>query len=150
MARSSLGLLHVIFRKFVPKLWPMIYAEISFPLNILRTDFFSPNFIYAFILTRSILGFLHVIFRTFVPESWPLIYTKKLFPFNILRRNGHNFTIFYTCIHIDKIYLWIVAHHFLHICTRVMALDLLQNFVSAQYLENKWTDFDPILCYYLY
>ena len=70
---------YVIFRKFVPKLWPMIYAEISFPLNILRTDFFSPNFIYAFILTRSILGFLHVIFRTFVPESWPLIYTKNCF-----------------------------------------------------------------------
>ena len=25
---------------------------------------------------------------------------------------------------------------------RFMALDLCQNFVSAQYLENKWTDFD--------
>ena len=112
MARSSLGLLHVIFRKFVPKLWSMIYAEISFWLNILRTGFFSPNFIYAFILTRSSLGFLHVIFRTFVPESWHLIYAKNLFPFNILRRNGHNFTKFYTCIHIDTIYLWIVAHHF--------------------------------------
>ena len=34
---------------------------------------------------------------------------------------------------------------FSHICTRVMALDLLQNLVSAQYLENKWTDFDQTL-----
>ena len=32
---------------------------------------FSPNFIYAFILTRSRLGLLHVIFRTIVPELWP-------------------------------------------------------------------------------
>ena len=31
--------------------------------------------------------------------------------------------------------------YFLHICTRVMALDLWQNFVTAQYLENKLTDF---------
>ena len=40
-------------------------------------------------------------------------------------------------IHIDKIYVEIVTHHFSHICTRVMSLDLLQNFVSAQYLEIK-------------
>ena len=32
---SSLGLLHVIFRIFVPELWPLIYAKILFPLNIL-------------------------------------------------------------------------------------------------------------------
>ena len=64
--------------------------QISFTLNILRTNrliltklyktiytdkiyvgivscHFSPNFIYAFILTRSSLGLLHVIFGTFVP-----------------------------------------------------------------------------------
>ena len=35
----------------------------------------------------------------------------------------------------------IVAYHFSHICTKVMALDLRQNFVSAQYLENKLTFF---------
>ena len=38
LTRSSLGLLHAIFRSFVPELWPLIYAKISFPLNILRTD----------------------------------------------------------------------------------------------------------------
>ena len=31
------------------------------------------------------------------------------------------------------------------ICTRVMALDLRQNFVSAQYLENKLADFHQIV-----
>ena len=34
---------------------------------------------------------------------------------------------------------WIVTHHFLHICSRVMNLDLCQNFDSALYLENKLT-----------
>ena len=36
---------------------------------------------------------------------------------------------------------WDFTHHFSDICTRVMALDLRQNFVSAQYLHNKLTDF---------
>ena len=34
---------------------------------------------------------------------------------------------------------------FSQICTRVMALDLRQNFVSTQYFENKWTEFLQIL-----
>ena len=87
---------------------------------------------------------MHVIFLTFVPELWPLINAKILFSFNILRTNGQNFTKFYICIHIDKIYVWIVTHHCSHICTRVMALDLLQNFVSAHYLENKLIEFRQI------
>ena len=97
------------------------------------------DFIYAFVLTRSSLGLLHFIFRTFVPELLPLIYAKLSFPFNILRTNGQNFTKFDKCIHIDKIYYGIVADHFSHICTSVMALDLRQNLVSIQFLENKWT-----------
>ena len=39
---------------------------------------------------------------------------------------------------------------FSEICTRVMALDLRQNFVSAQYLENKWTEFFQILYMHSY
>ena len=35
---SSLGLLHIIFRNFVPELWPLIYAKMLFPFNILRTN----------------------------------------------------------------------------------------------------------------
>ena len=37
LSSSSLGLLQVIFPIFVPKLWPLIYVQISFPFNILRT-----------------------------------------------------------------------------------------------------------------
>ena len=35
---SSLGLLHIIFRKFIADVWPLIYAKISFMLNILRQN----------------------------------------------------------------------------------------------------------------
>ena len=47
LAISSLGLLHVIFREFLPELWPLIYAEISYPLNIFRTKwhFFTKFYI---------------------------------------------------------------------------------------------------------
>ena len=113
-------------------------------------DRISPNFVYAFILTRSPLGLLHIIFRTFAPELWPLIYTIISFPFNILRTNRQNFTKFGLCIYIDKIYDGIVTHRFLHVCTSVMALDLRQNFFSVKYLENKWTEFHQILYVHSY
>ena len=54
------------------------------------------------------------------------------------------------CIDIDKIKVMIVAHHFLHICNRVLALDRCQKFVqnfSAQYFENV-IEIDHILCTY--
>ena len=74
MSRSTLGLLYMIFRLFVPEVWPLIYAKKSFPFNILRQiNRISPNFIYVFILSRFTLGLLHIIFRTFVPELWPFI-----------------------------------------------------------------------------
>ena len=38
LTRSTLGSLHIIFRIFVPDLWPLIYAKISFPLNILKIN----------------------------------------------------------------------------------------------------------------
>ena len=111
---------------------------------------FHQIYIYAFILTRSMLGLLHIIFHSFVTELWPVIYAKMSFPFNILRTNRQNFTKLHICIHIDKIYVGIVTHHFSHICTSVMALDLRQNFVSIQYLGNKCTEFHRILYMHSY
>ena len=99
-------------------------------------DRISPNFIYASILTRSSLGLLHVIFRLFVQELWPSIYAKISFPLKILRTDWHNFAKFYACIHIDKIYVGIDTRLFSHICNRVMALDVPQNFVSPQYQQS--------------
>ena len=79
-----------------------------------------------------------------------MIYDTILFPFDILRTNGQNFTKFYICIQFDKIYIGIVTHYFSNICTRVMALDLLENFISTQNLENNLTDSDQTLYNYLY
>ena len=38
-----------------------------------------------------------------------------------------------------------VTHHFSQICNRAMALDRCQIFVSAQYLENKLTEFHQVI-----
>ena len=50
------------------RVMPLIFQNLV-PLNILeQMDRISPNFVYAFILTRSRLGLLHVIFCFFVGE----------------------------------------------------------------------------------
>ena len=58
LTSSSLGLLHVIFHTFVPELWPLIYAKISFPLNILRTN--GQNFTKFYIICIHIDKILRV------------------------------------------------------------------------------------------
>ena len=85
-------------------------------------------------LIRSRLGLLHIIFHASVIELWPLIDVSPQYL---------DFTKFCISIDIDKIYVGIVTCIFWHIYTRVMALDLRQNFFSAQYmyLENKLTEF---------
>ena len=65
---------------------------------------------------------------------------RILFILNILRMNGWNLTKFDMCIDIDKILGGIVVRKIAHIFNRVMALDLSQNFVSAQYLEKEWME----------
>ena len=79
LTRSTLELLHIIFCTFVPELWPLIYAIISFPLNILRTIWQYFKKFYICIYTRSSFGLLHIIFCSFVQELWPLIYDRMLF-----------------------------------------------------------------------
>ena len=81
LTRSSLGSLHVIFHTFVPEFLPLIYAKISFPLNISeQIDRFSQNFIYTLtLMTRSRLELIRIIFCTIVLALWPLIYAKICF-----------------------------------------------------------------------
>ena len=52
-------LLHVIFCKFVPELWPLIYTKISFQLNIFRTN--KQNFTKFYVC-------IHIDKIKFVPE----------------------------------------------------------------------------------
>ena len=148
LTRSSLGLLHNISDICTRVMALDLCQKLRFrSISWEQMDRISPKFIYAFILTRSSLGMLHVIFWTFVPELWPLIYSKILFLFKIVRTSGQNFTKFDICIHIDKIYIGIVTRHFSHNCTRVMALDLCQKFVSA---PLSWEQIDRISPNFIY
>ena len=105
LTRSNLELLRIIFPTFKPELLPLIYAKISFSLNILnKFDRISPNFIYAFILTRSSLRLLHVIFSYICIRVIALDLRQNF----ILRTNIQNFTKFYICIHVDMSSIWLI------------------------------------------
>ena len=140
LIRSTLGLLHIIFRTFMPELWPLIDAKILFLLIILRangykfTNFYICIHIYKIYVRIDTHHFSHICTSVMAFDL-----RQNFVSLQYLENNGLrlNFTKFYICIHIDKIYYAIVAHHFWHICTRVMALDLRHNFVFVQYLENK-------------
>ena len=121
-SRSTLGLLHIIFRTFVPELWPLIYVKISFPFNILKRN--GQNFTKFYLcnhIDKICVGIVtHIIFCSFVPELWPLIYSKISLLLNILRTNGQILTKLYITNYTGKIYVGIVSCHFSQICKRVM------------------------------
>ena len=89
LARSTLGLSHIIFRTFVLELWPLIYSKILFPLNILRTNgqILTKLFI-AVYADKICVGILVVIFCKFVRDLWPLIDVRITLPLSILRHSG--------------------------------------------------------------
>ena len=88
------------------------------------------------------------IFCTIYQELRPLIDIRISFPLYILRTNRQNFTKFYGCIHIDKIYVEVVVCHVLQICNRVMTLNLGQNFIFAQHLLYKLREL-VLFCIYI-
>ena len=148
LAKSSFGLL-IHFSLFCTRVMAL-YLRLSFvSVQYLEHKWteFHQSFTYAFIWTKSTLGLVHIIFRRFVPELWPLIYAKISFPFNILRTNGQNFNKFYICIHVNKIYVGIATHHFSHICTRVMVLDLCQIPFQFNILRTNGQNFTKFYIY---
>ena len=78
-----------------------------------------------------------------------LAHSRISFPLSIFRTNGQNLTKLYKCIYIDKICVNRIFTCYLLQSNKVMALDWQQNFVSAQYLEDKWIEFHQILYIYL-
>ena len=107
MTRSRLGLLPVIFRKFVTEFGPWLMSAFrSHSISLEQMDTISSDFVYALVLKRSRLGMLLVICRKFVTELWPLIDVRFAFPLNIFR------TKFCVCIYIAKIYVGIFTCHF--------------------------------------
>ena len=84
--------------------------------------------------------------RTFLKELWPLTNVRISFLFSVLRINGWNLTKFIMCIDIAEILVGIIMCKIAQIYNKVTALDLIQNFISAQYLKNEWMeDFAYIL-----
>ena len=108
-------------------------------------------------------GVLHIIFCTFVPEIWPSIYTRIPFLLNILRTNVQNFTKFFICIDIGKIYVRIVSCHFCLFVTEFWPLiyvrisfllnilrpngQNLNKFCICIYIDNIFVGF--VTCYFL-
>ena len=114
-----------------------------------QIEWFSPNFIYAFILTRSSLRLMRVIFRTFIPGLWP--FTLPKFHFcslsceQIDRISPNLFMhLYWQDLHWDC-YISFFAH--LYQCYGIWFMPKL---VSVPYLENKWTEFHQILHMHLY
>ena len=86
------------------------------------------------------VGMVMCRFAQFLKELWPV---RISFLLNILRMIGWNMTKFVMCI--DEILFGIFMRKIAQIYDRVMALDLSQNLVFAQYLKNEWMEFNMIL-----
>ena len=83
-------------------------------------------------------------------ELWPLIYVRNLFCLFIFGIFLPIFIKLCMIVDIEKrcfgIADWLVlSNHY-----RVMALDWCSKLLFAQYLLNKWTNFDQILCYHIH
>ena len=88
-----------------------------------------------------------VIFCKILNELLPFIYVTISFPLDILRKAGQNMTNMtnFVCTSTLTIPSLGLLPIFLQNFDGVTALDLRQNFVSAQYLEKGWTESDQIL-----
>ena len=81
-------LLHLNFCLFITELWPLIDVRISFPLNILKTNWLIfTKFCNALILSRSTLGLLGINFSLIYIRVELLINVRISFPLNIFRTN---------------------------------------------------------------
>ena len=146
LTTSGLGLLNTFFINSIQSYGPWMMSGFRFrSISWVWRNGIWQNFADALILFTSSLGLLIVYFRQFVTELLLLNDVRISFPLNILITNKWILTKFYMCIDIDNILLGIVKHTFLSIHYSVMALELCQHVVSAQYLETEWMDFDQIL-----
>ena len=94
---------------------------------------------------RSVLDLMMGKFRQISTEFWPLIDVRNWFSFSIF---GISLPIFFKlCMRFDigKECLGIEDGLILSYNYRVAVLDLCSKLRFAQYLLNKWMDFDKIL-----
>ena len=83
---------------------------------------------------------LPVIFPTFVPQLWPSIYAIISFPLSILRKD--RFSPNFIKTRSSLVLLHIIFRTFL---PGLWPLIYVRILCSAQYLENKLTEFDQTL-----
>ena len=120
LTRSSLGLLHVIFRSFVPEKWPLIYAKNSFPLNILRTNCHKfTKFYICIYIDKIYVGIVTPHFSLICTRVMALDYSPTLKKWGLY---------------------WIGLSVILSV-----HVSFRHNFVSTQYLENSFIEFIQIL-----
>ena len=107
-------------------------------MNTLAPSFLNRSSSFLQVTRTCMKAWMSSNFGKFATELRPLIDLRIKFLLNILKTNRPIKTKF--CIHIiiDKIYV-VICKSLSQICNRVMALDLRQNLVFAQYLENKLT-----------
>ena len=88
LTRSMLKLLHIIFRTFVPELWPLIYSNKSVSTQYLEskwTDFDQTLFNYY--TDKIYVGIFSCHFSQ-ICKKWPLIDVRITLPLNILKHSG--------------------------------------------------------------
>ena len=105
-------------------LWPLIAVGICFrSIAWEQIDGIWPNFAYALMLTRSSLGLLHVNFRKFTTELWPLT-CQNFVSAQYLDDKSMEFDLRYSVLRLAMIPSW--------------------HFFSAQYFENGLMEFDQM------
>ena len=89
LTRSTLGLFHIIFRTFVPELWPVIYSKNWFPINILRKNGQILTKLYITIYTDKIyVGIVSCHFSQISKRVLALDRCQNYVTLNILRHSG--------------------------------------------------------------
>ena len=135
--RSRLGLWNMGLRKSVAGLWHFTHLRNIFnyfdsTLYILRTIRLNLTIFCICINIDKIWVGIVMCWFVFFKELWPLSHaqhlTNELSEFDI---------ILSICIHIIELSVGTVMRKSVQIYNRVMALDLSQKFVSAQYLKNE-------------
>ena len=107
LTRSSLGLLHVIFCTFVTELWPSFYDKISFPLNILRTNWQNFNkfniCLYIDINCDSCGQWFHIYCQSFGQDRyetiWAAKYSQNLLAMSHLDKIGRLIPVVVECLY---------------------------------------------------
>ena len=107
------------------------WSQNWFPLKTLHMHCYWQN--------PARLGLLGISLHQSIAELWPFTQVRNsinFVSFQYFENKLMKLYIFFICIDIDKIWVWIVMCRIAHFFKRVMALEKCYNFISSQYLKN--------------